>query len=169
MKKSNHRKPTWLLTIAAAYAVLPGCSDDAAELDEESVDAGADTGSTVLLDAGIVARPPDATVNTVDAGLVACPTIVGSPEAGTDPCFIAPGTTAIPPDASVVMGVMVLPPDAPIAMGVMLLPPDDASIALGTTVLPPDMAAVDAGAAPHDAAAEYEWMGLVVRSVREQP
>lgn len=89
--KRPKRRSTWLLTIATAYAVLPGCGDD---------DGSDPPGFT--LDAGIVARPPDASVNTLDAGVVARP-----PDAS-----IAVGLVLPPPNAdSGVMGLMIIPRD----------------------------------------------------------
>jgi hypothetical protein len=105
--KSKHRKSTWILTVAAAYTVLPGCADDSPEHASPSSDAGVDAQVSIGLDAGIVARPPDASVNTVDAGSV-----------------------VRPPDASIAVG-LVLPPPTDAGSGVigfMIIPRDDAGV-----------------------------------------
>jgi hypothetical protein len=104
--KSKHRKSTWILTVAAAYTVLPGCADDSAEHPGPSSDAGVDAQVSSGLDAGIVARPPDASVNTLDAGSV-----------------------VRPPDASIAVGLVLPPPtDAGSAIGLMIIPRDDAGV-----------------------------------------
>lgn len=77
--KSKRTKPAWLLTIASAYGLVPGCGDDGS--DQPPVDGGvvADAGHHPGLDAGIVVGPPDAGRPGLDAGIVAAP-----PDAGAD-------------------------------------------------------------------------------------
>jgi len=96
MKKTKNRKPTWLLTVAAAYAVLPGCGDD----DPSDADKR-DTGAQNVTDAGSVVRPPDAGSNVADAGilvsLVDAGIVASPPDAGND----ASASSVAPSDASI--------------------------------------------------------------------
>lgn len=129
--KRPKRRSTWLLTIATAYAVLPGCGDD---------DASDPPGFTV--DAGIVARPPDASVNSFDAGSV-----------------------VRPPDASIAVGPVLPPPDASIAVGLVLPPPKADGGAMGLMIIPQDDAGIDASIKSPDAGPFI--VGLMTRSVKD--
>jgi hypothetical protein len=78
MKTKRTNRPTWILAIASAYAVLPGCGDDAEQPEEvQPLDAGGivipprDGGPGI--DAGLIVMPPDAGVMVMpphDAGCV---------------------------------------------------------------------------------------------------
>jgi hypothetical protein len=129
--KRPKRRSTWLLTIATAYAVLPGCGDD---------DTSNPAGYTV--DAGIVARPPDASVNTFDAGVV-----------------------ARPPDASIAVGLMLPPRDASVAVGLVLPPPGADSGVMGLMIIPRDDAGIDASIKSPDAGPFI--VGLIAVSVKD--
>jgi hypothetical protein len=108
MKKTARRKPTWILTVAAAYAVLPGCGDDETSDTPKPADGGVDATVSsgvdakvpVAVDAGIIARPPDHCVNISDAGVV-----VRHLDAGG----LAVGLTVAPPTNDTVIGFAVVP------------------------------------------------------------
>jgi len=104
MTKPSSRRPTWILTVAAAYAVISGCGDDEPSHADRSSDGGLDatvasgSDATVsgFLDAGIVVRPPQPCVIVSDAGLV-----LRYPDAGS--------STAAPPARDGFIGFAVAP------------------------------------------------------------
>jgi hypothetical protein len=78
MQKKHWIQSAFVLKVAAAAAVLPGCGDDdKQEPAQPGVDAGVvarppDAGGMMILDAGVIIRPP------IDAGIAIRP-----PDAGT--------------------------------------------------------------------------------------
>lgn len=145
MTKRKTRKASWLLTVASAYSVLPGCSDDPATDQPDANVAGRDSGVTV--------SAPRKDAATADGSNTPIDTSGGGEVIDT----------ADDVDITTLIGVIFYPPtedDLPkMDAGAMDTPPaNDASAAndssvdidmdfqVGVVVLPPDASVLAEGA-----------------------
>jgi len=154
MTKRKTRKASWLLTVASAYSVLPGCSDEPATDQADANVASHDSGVTVSAprkDAA-TADGSSAPIDTSGAGEVVdtaddvdITTLIGvifyPPTEGHLPQMDA-GITNTPPatDASVANDASVAI-DVKFPVGVVVIPPDASVLAEGALswifVIPP--------------------------------
>lgn len=152
MTKRKTRKASWLLTVASAYSVLPGCSDDPATEQADANVASRDSGVTVSAPKKDAASP-DATstidtsgsgdvIDTADdvdittlIGVIFYPPTEDLPNMDAGSADTPPATDAsVANDASVdidvkfPVGVVVVPPDASVLPegalnGIIVVPP----------------------------------------------
>jgi len=131
MTKRKTRKASWLLTVASAYSVLPGCSDDPAAAKPDSSMESHDGGGTVTSPHQSDAAATQGSGTEAGAGASAeidageeidFPTLIGVivfPPGNRDLPELDAGSTDAPPaedagaedDAHFITGLVALPPD----------------------------------------------------------
>lgn len=107
MKKNRLNKSTWLLTVASAYTLLPGCAEGPEALTEENIITPADASVDAMVEAPV-------------------PGLVVTPDAMVMDSSYPPGTIVQPKDAEVADAVC-MTPDAELFLGIIPLGKPDAS------------------------------------------